>query len=109
MRAAPRTTLTFRTVINLDFDIRRMPIQILAVVCNPESGFLRFNAERMGQTQITKLEMVTIRLAVCRDVNQLSTLACSAKEVFDQSSTRSQCFLESDRSCEGSIVEEDCE
>ena len=49
-----------------------MPIEIFTIVRDPETGFLCFHLERMGQTQIAKLEVVSVRLAISRHVYQIS-------------------------------------
>src|SRR4029079_18971708 len=57
----------------------------------------------MCQTQIAELEVMSVSLAVCRDVHQL---AASADELLHQSTTRGECAFESNRTREWSIVEE---
>jgi hypothetical protein len=51
-------------------------VEILAIVRNPKAGFLCFNLYRMGQTQIPKLEVMSISLTVSRNVYQLRA-ACA--------------------------------
>ena len=81
-----------------------MAIEILAVIRDPKARFLRLYFQRMGQTQIAKLEMVTIRFAIGRNVNQLA-LARGVNESIDQPATGSQRVLERDRASEWTIVE----
>src|SRR5262245_27465852 len=87
-----------------------MTIQVLAIVCDPEPRPLCFKLQRVGQTKIAKLEVMAICLTVRRNVHQISrSRSRSPNELLHQPATRRQCFLESDRACEWSIVEEDYE
>src|SRR6185369_2966928 len=60
------------------------------------------------QTQISKLEMMPVSLAVSRYVNEISTRGRTDK-LFDQSAARREGAFESDRACEWSMVEENRE
>src|SRR5919205_3726033 len=60
----------------------------------------------MCQTQIAELEMMSVSLAVCRDIHQLAT---SADELLHESPARRQRPFESDRTREWPIVEENCD
>src|SRR5687768_4512636 len=71
VRTTPRTAFTLQTVIDLHLQLRRIAIEIFTIVCNPESRFLRFDAERVRETQITELEMMPVRLAVGRSVHEI--------------------------------------
>src|SRR5262249_30553895 len=55
MNTTPRTPFSVRSVINLNFQLRWISIEILGVVRNPKPGLLRLNFQRMGQTKISKL------------------------------------------------------
>ena len=70
MHTTPRSTFTVRSVVNLNFQFGWMSIEIFPVVCDPKPCLLRFNIQRMGQTKIAKLEMVTIRFAISRNVTR---------------------------------------
>src|SRR5262245_32699927 len=62
----------------------------------------------MGQTQITKLEVMPVSLAIGRNVDQISTRR-RADKLLHESTARREGSLESDRAREWSIVEENCE
>src|SRR5215213_2359516 len=62
MHAAPRAAFAIRSVIDFHFGVRRITIEILPVVCDPKTGRLRFNPQRMRQTEISKLEMMAVSL-----------------------------------------------
>src|SRR3569832_954388 len=61
----------------------------------------------MRQTQITKLEMMPVSLPVSRHVDEIATRRSS--KLLDKSAARRERSFESDRACEWSIVEENCE
>jgi hypothetical protein len=58
------------------------------------------------QTEIAKLEMMTVRLAIRRDVDQIATQLCGADELFHDAAARRECALKSDGAREWSMVEE---
>src|SRR5258705_7586554 len=68
MSAAPGSAFAFRTIIHLNLECRWVMVQILSVVCNPESRFLRFNFQGMRQTEVAKFEMMTVSFAISSDV-----------------------------------------
>ena len=106
MPATPRTSFSLRPIINLNLELGRMPIEILTIVCNPEPCLVCFKLQRMGQTEIAKLEMVPISLAISCYVNQISRSRRTNK-VLHQSPTRRKRLLESNRpraSCGITIV-----
>ena len=108
MHATPRTALAFNAVIYLNFDFRRMSIEILAIVRDPKTGFLRFDVQRMRQAEIAKLEMMTIRLAISRDMHEISAPR-SLDELLHQPPARRERSLKRYGLCQWSIVEEDSE
>src|ERR1700730_5024201 len=52
VRAAPRSALASWAFFDLNFELGRILIHKLAVVCQPESLLLRFHFKRVRQTQI---------------------------------------------------------
>src|SRR5688572_4511956 len=95
VRTTPRTSLTFRPVLDLDRHFRCVTIEILAVVRDPESGFLCIDAKRVRETEIAKLEMMTIRFAIRRYVHEIAAL-CGTQEEFDETAAGGECFLKGD-------------
>src|SRR6185503_19613075 len=108
MHATPRTPFTVRPIINLNRQLRRMVIEILRVVRDPKTGGLGFNPQRMGQTEIAKLEVMPVSLTVSRNVYKISEFRRSHKPL-NQSATRGQCALERNRARKWSIVEKHCQ
>src|SRR6185369_15493469 len=92
VHATPRTSFTVRSVINLNGQIGRMMIEILRIVRDPETRSLRFNPQRMRQTEIAKLEVVSVSLTISRDVYEIPEPRRSHK-FFYQPAARRQSAL----------------
>jgi hypothetical protein len=72
MRTTPGAAFTKLAKTDLYLKFWRMTIQIFRVVGDPKSRSFRFNFKSVGETQITKLEMMTICFTISRDVHQIS-------------------------------------
>ena len=105
MRAAPRSAFPVWSLLDLNFELGRILVQKLAVVCQPEALLLRLHFKRMRQTQIAKLEMMAVSLAVGRNVNHRPAIACSLKHLHQRPAGR-ESFLERDRARNWTIVKE---
>src|SRR5207245_10853408 len=81
MRAAPRSAFPVWSLLDLNFELGRILVQKLAVVCQPEALLLRLHFKRMRQTQIAKLEMMAVSLAIGRNVYHRPAIACSLKHL----------------------------
>src|SRR5437588_12635990 len=71
MDTTPGCSFPVWPIVDFNLEFGRMFVEILSVVRDGQSARRRFLGERMSQTEIAKLEMMAVSLAVGRDIDHL--------------------------------------
>src|SRR5580765_7490107 len=72
VNTAPRRSFTVWPAVDLNFEVRRMFVEIFPVVRDCESAHWRFLRERVRQTKSAKLEVMAVGLAVSGEIDHLA-------------------------------------
>src|SRR6185369_6458137 len=96
VRATTRRAFTMRSRLQVNLMLRREAIEKLTVVRYPKVFARSLHVQHVSKAQIAKLEMMPVGLTVDRDIDHLLAGGRSLDHP-DQSFTRRQRLLESDR------------
>src|SRR5262245_25775852 len=74
VRATPRRPFSQWTIIYFNLPLGLMVVQVFRVVCDPKARLFSLDLQSMGQTNIAKLEVVSVGFAVGGHIYQVPCL-----------------------------------